>query len=322
MVNDLIQLAVIYYGDPAQFAANQEQFTDLKELLPSFTLTAYTFNTDKTAQERLLTNYKAGKIDLVLKNAYGRGHEADLEQFLESHQIPFLGSDKASTLTGTAKDLAKAQFRAQHLPVVEDLVIHRQDWQDQRALILSRLATELDMPIIIKDAAGTDSRGISVVDHQSKIEPTIDAAFQLSQTLVVEHYLEQVTEVTCLVIDGADGPIAYEPVELRIGGLFSAEMKDTGQLMPMIPANLPHGTIEEIKSLAQAAHQALGCRSFSRADILVKHNKLYLLEVDVHPGFRKKSPTVLSINYAGQTLDQVFLELYHQVNQIKPNKNN
>ena len=57
----------------------------------------------------------------------------------------------------------------------------------------------------------------------------------------------------------------------------------------------------------------LGCNTFSRADILIKNNNIYLLEVDVHPGFRTKSPTFLSAKHQSETPDELFLKFYKLV---------
>ncbi len=156
-----INLAVVFYGNPAQEKINQVQFNDLKKNLVDFQLRKYDFN--KNEQEKMLKDFKDGKIDIVLKNSYGRVHENQVELFLESHNIPYLGSDSKTTFIGTSKYLAKKVFRSHGLPVVEDITIFGKTWQADKKEMLASLEDKINFPCIIKDSAGTDSRGIFIV---------------------------------------------------------------------------------------------------------------------------------------------------------------
>ena len=302
-----INLAVIFYGNPEQLPANREQFSDLKKNLFDFNLKKYDFN--KGERQKLLNDFKKKKIDVVLKNSYGRGHESDIESFLELNKIPYFGSNAKVTFLGTSKSLAKEIFRLAKLPVAKDVYVNKKIWNKSKAKIIKQVKEKIIIPCLIKDIGGTDSRGISVIKNNKQVERFLDQAVSKYGGVIVEQYIKNAYEATCLVV-GNKNPIAYEPVGLiKKEEIISGKIKDQG-IKTEIPANLPKTVIKQIKKLSIFAHKALGCKTFSRSDILVKNKKLYLIEVDVHPGFRSVSPTSLSAKYAGQSLNQLFLEFY------------
>ncbi|NTV41145.1 MAG: ATP-grasp domain-containing protein [Candidatus Moranbacteria bacterium] len=306
-----INLAVVFYGNLAQEKTNQVQFNDLKNNLVDFQLRKYDFNKDE--QEKMLKDFKDGKIDIVLKNSYGRGHENQVELFLESHGIPYLGSDSKATFIGTSKYLAKKLFRLHGLPVVEDIVVFGKNWQSDKKKIMTLLEEKINFPCIIKDSAGTDSRGIFIVNNKNEAGKVLDVNLKEDSIFIVEKYIENPYELTCLVV-GNQTPYAYEPVGLNndINGIVTGDMKDNNSSIKLeIPINLPKIIIEKAKQITKKAHSALGCKTFSRADILVKNGKLYLLEVDVHTGFRTSSATSVAAKFSGESLNDLFLKFYN-----------
>lgn len=307
MIRKKINLAVIFYGDQAQLSANQTQLRDLRKNLVDFIVKKYDFN--KREQPKLLNDFKKEKIDVALKNSYGRGHESNLEAFLELNNIPFFGSGAKSTFIGTSKLLAKEIFRQVGLPVAKDVYVNKIIWHKSKQIIIKRVKEKIGLPCLIKDVGGTDSRGIGLIKNNEQVERLINQAVNKYEGVIVEQYIKDAYEATCLVI-GNENLIAYEPVGLvKDEMIITGGRKDKGLKME-IPANLSKNVIKEIKKIARLAHRSLDCRTFSRADILVKNKKLYLLEVDVHPGFRAVSPTCLSAKYAGQSMNQLFLEFY------------
>ena len=311
-MNHQVGLAVIFYGNAGQLTTNEEQFRDLTRLLPSFRLLKYDFH-KKDERERLFIDFQSGNIDIALKNAYGRGHEADIEAVLDAYQIPYFGSGSESTLIGTAKHLAKERFRRENLPVAQDVEVSKGLYDSNSEESLAAIKQQVGFPCIVKDSTGTDSRGITIVYGESELQRALSETMKTAEMVIVEHYIEQATEVTCLVID-IDRPVAIEPIQMSSGqSIITAAMKDAGTLSPIIPAALSSALIDRVKEVAMAAHRALDCQSFSRADILVKGDELYLLEVDVHPGFRAKSPTIAALAYDGFTLDTVFVQLYERM---------
>jgi len=56
-----------------------------------------------------------------------------------------------------------------------------------------------------------------------------------------------------------------------------------------IPADVPQDVAEEAKRISVLAHQVLGCRGVSRADIRYDGTDLFMLEVNTQPGMTPTS---------------------------------
>lgn len=306
-----INLAVIFYGRADQLLANNRQYLDLKKNLLSFNVKKYDFN--KGERNRLLNDFKNKKINVVLKNSYGRGHESDLESFLELNKIPYFGSNAKSTFIGTSKFLSKQVFCKYNLPVVDDIFVDKIIWHKKRNKIIKKIVDKIGFPCLIKDVGGTDSRGIYKVNGHEQIEKILNKAVAVHLGVIVEKFISNAYEVVCLAA-GNRNPKIYTPLGLsnkRGQNIFGPKMKDVKKLIKFdIPAKLPYAVIKKIKKITKLAHQVLSCRTFSRADILVKENKLYILEVDVHTGFSQYSAATASAKYDGQNINELFLKFY------------
>lgn len=310
MARKKINLAVIFYGRADQLASNNKQFSDLKKNLFNFYVKKYDFN--KREQGKLLKDFKNRKIDAVLKNSYGREHEADLESFLDANKISYLGSNAKTTFIGTSKFLSKQIFRKHNLPVIEDIFVDKKIWRKNKEKVLKDIVVKIGFPCLVKDVGGTDSRGIYKVDRPTQLEKALDKAVTTHTDVIVEKFISDAYEVVCLAV-GNKNPKIYEPLGIsRVGqGIFTPEMKDNIKSIKFdIPAKLPQTVIEKIKKITKLAHQFLGCRTFSRADILVAENKLYILEMDVHTGFSKYSAATASAKYDGKNINELFLKFY------------
>ncbi len=307
MINKKIQLGVIFYGAEEQLPANIRQFNDLKKSLTDFNVKRYNFNLKSRYQ--ILLDYKRNKLNIILKNSYGRNHEADIELFLEKHRIPFLGSGAKSTLLGTNKFISKKLFKQNGIPVPQAVYIDIKKWQKQRSKLISNIS-RLKRPWVIKDVAGTDSRGIYQVTSLDECNMIIQNILKTAKHgLLVEEFIKKDKEIICLVIDNKK-PTAFEPMEV-IGDLFSHDVKDgVAKIRTQEVRGLPQKLTNKIKKISIHAHKLLGCKTFSRADILIKNNKPYLLEMDVHPGFSKKSVSTSSIRSKGLSLNELFLSFY------------
>ncbi|XOU94424.1 MAG: ATP-grasp domain-containing protein [Candidatus Kerfeldbacteria bacterium] len=306
-----INLAVVIYGDKNQLPVNNQQFLDLKKILKSFNLSKYNFK----QRDQLVKDFRKGNINLVLKNSYGRGNENDIEKFLEKNKIPFMGSNSKVTLTGTSKYLSKKVFRKNKISVVDDIYVNKKRWAKSKKRVLNQIEKNINYPCIIKDTGGTDSRGLYFVQNEKQAIKAIQRILNRKRDIIIEKFIKADYEVTCMVI-GNSKPIAYEPVGMGnndIGALLSGSKKDKMQFKVEVPTTITPKLRKKVKQLSVKAHKSLNCSTFSRADILIKDNKLYLLEVDVHPGFRSNSATFLSAKYQKETPDKLFKKLYKLV---------
>jgi D-alanine-D-alanine ligase len=72
------------------------------------------------------------------------------------------------------------------------------------------------------------------------------------------------------------------------GRFFDYQVKYDGSTQE-IPVAFFGEMLKKIKDTARVAHRALGCRHYSRTDMIVKGTNVYVLEVNTLPGMTKES---------------------------------
>jgi D-alanine-D-alanine ligase len=302
--NKKITIAVIICGGKKSFNPNESQYIFLKKQLIDFVLCKYNLNL--IGINKLLGDYKKGKFDIVLKNSYGRMHEIWIEELLQKNSVPFIGSNSKSVYLGTSKYLTKNLLRKHKLPVLPQVFINKNRWLKHQTQYIKEIINKIGFPCILKNDTGTDSRGILISKNEGLLKKYLNQLFNYGVAdVIIEKFLHNAYELTCLCA-GTPQKI-YEPVGMGfVGNLHIPMNKDKQRYKPMLPVQLNRYTLARIKSISLKAHKALKCKDFSRVDLLVNNGRIFIIEVDVHPGFREISPTTLSINFIGQTLNDFF----------------
>ena len=82
-----------------------------------------------------------------------------------------------------------------------------------------------------------------------------------------------------------------------------------GATQEICPAELTKEETERVSVCAKKAHQALKCRVWSRTDMIIQEDKIYILETNTIPGMTENSLVPLSARSAGISLSQLLDEL-------------
>jgi D-alanine-D-alanine ligase len=153
------------------------------------------------------------------------------------------------------------------------------------------LVDQLGMPLVIKPVAGGSSIGMSIVKSKDAIPAAVEKAFEHDRSVLVEAYLPG-TELTCAVI-GNDQLETYPVVEIRPGkgyDFFDYSAKYTvGATTEICPAEIPNDVTAQVQAIAVKAHTALFCRGYSRTDLILSDETLYVIETNTIPGMTRTS---------------------------------
>jgi len=241
----------------------------------------------------------AAKPDVALNVLHGRpGEDGTLQGLLEILGIPYSHSGVMASAVAMQKDYAKAMFRAHGVPVAEDRVVSRLD---------AAKAHLMAPPYVIKPVAEGSSVGVFIVTEQHPHPPQElfrdDWAF--GDKVMVERYVAG-KELTCAVI----GDRALDVIEIVPATRFyDYEAKyAAGGSKHLLPAPILPNVYQEVRRLALAAHNALGCRGVSRADFRYDDRgtgELICLEVNTQPGMTETSLVPELAAYAGITFDEL-----------------
>ncbi|HXX50501.1 MAG TPA: D-alanine--D-alanine ligase [Xanthobacteraceae bacterium] len=241
----------------------------------------------------------AAKPDVALNVLHGRpGEDGTLQGLLEILGIPYSHSGVLASALAMQKNFAKALFKACGIPVAEDRVVSRFE---------AAKAHVMPPPYVVKPIAEGSSVGVFVVPAEQPHPPQelYRDDWPFGELVMVERYIPG-KELTCAVL----GDRALDVIEIVPATRFyDYEAKyAAGGSRHLLPAPILPNVYQEVRRLALAAHNALGCRGASRADFRYDDRgtgHLVCLEVNTQPGMTETSLVPELAAYAGITFDEL-----------------
>lgn len=228
------------------------------------------------------------KLDVVFPVLHGTfGEDGTVQGMLELAGIPYVGAGVLGSAAGMDKDVMKRLFRDAGLPVVEWLLVLREDWERNPASIRKLVGAKIRYPLFVKPANLGSSVGISKVRNARALDPAMELAAQYDRKILVEKAVDG-REIECAVL-GNDHPEASVPGEIiPINEFYDYEakyIKEGSELI--IPARLTRRQAEKVRELAVRAFQAIDCAGMARVDLLLdrRTGKIFVNEINTIPGF-------------------------------------
>ena len=239
-----------YKLDPALLYSNTPSDFDFK--------LAHT--TCKIPEQELIKTLKT--FDLVFPVIHGNfGETGELQDFLESHHIPFVGCSAETCRNMYYKDRAAAALKEIGFDTLPSITGD----DDINAFFEKHKITRA----IVKPIAGGSSIGVHSV---TSVQQAIDIVSQSTVPMLIEPFCEG-REFTIIVLQNPKKePVALVPTEIQIsyadGAIFDYRRKylPTSNTMWACPPNFPDNVIQKIRTDAEAIFRLLNMRDFARLD--------------------------------------------------------
>lgn len=229
----------------------------------------------------LATVLKQEGIEAAFIALHGRyGEDGCAQGLLELMQIPYTGSGVLASALAMHKLYSKQSFTAAGILTAPFCCFRRGD-----SITLGELPFAL--PLVVKPVQEGSSVGVSIVREESQLASALETAFIHDDEILVEQYIKG-QEVQVGILD--DRPIgAIEIVPKNEFYDFEAKYTD-GMAEHFFPARLEPALYEKALKIGLDAHRALGCKGYSRVDLLVTGSgDCYVLEVNTLPGMTSLS---------------------------------
>lgn len=227
------------------------------------------------------------------------GEDGTIQRVCEELRMAYTGSTAATSRVGMDKAASKQRFEAAGLRVPRGETVDLAAPGDRRL----RLA----YPVVVKPVGQGSSLGVSIVRHEGQLPEALAAAGQYGSQLLIEEFIAG-RELTVGVFGEEPLPI----VEVRPSHPFFdyATKYTAGMTEYLVPAPLPPEIASAVQAAGLKAHQALGCRHFSRTDlILTADNVPVILEVNTIPGFTPTSLLPKAAACVGLSYDELCEQL-------------
>ncbi len=258
---------------------------------------AHAFDPSERGLEALIEE----RFDRAFIALHGRfGEDGTVQGALEYLGLPYTGSGVLASALAMDKLRAKQVWQANGLPTPPFAMLDaRTDF--------AAVATRLGLPIMVKPANEGSSIGMSKVRAAGDLEEAYALAANYDRMVLAEKFIEG-AEVTGAILGRSPLPlIRLETTRDFYDYEAKYERDDTRYI---VPCGLPEAKEREVQHLCLRAFDALGCRGWGRADVMMDAaGNPYLLEVNTSPGMTDHSLVPMAARAIGLTYEALCLKI-------------
>ncbi len=249
---------------------------------------------------------RQAKIDMAFIALHGKpGEDGTMQGFLELMGIPYTGSGVTASAIAIDKVFTKMIFRQTGIPTPDFVAVGA---DDDVAEGLAEAEKRFGYPMIVKPRCEGSSVGIELLEGRRGALDHCERVWRGFGDLLIEPFVRGVIATV-----GILGQEVLPILELvpKSHDYYSYEAKYTrGETEFIIPARLDSRTEKRVKELALKAHNSLGCKGFSRLDLIIKDSRYpYFLEINTIPGLTDLSDLPAQAEHAGISYDELIFRI-------------
>lgn len=227
------------------------------------------------------------------------GEDGQVQLLCEEGGLAYVGSGPVASKLAMDKDASKRLFRAAALDTPAWVVVEKGAQPDR----LAELLAQTPPPCVLKPIDGGSSVDVTIArDEPARDEALADLLAAYGRAMIEEFIPGREMTVGILAEE------ALPLVEIRPAREFYdyfAKYEDDATQYIVAP-DVPPGVADRLARDALKAHQALGCRDFSRVDfMLTDDGRAHVLEVNTIPGFTSHSLLPKAAAAAGVSFEQL-----------------
>lgn len=240
-----------------------------------------------------LAELRRREIEVAMPILHGPGGEdGKLQGAFDLMGLPYTGSGAGASALALHKPHAQAVFNAAGLRIPRSTSMRVGSEPQALTSAVEKLIEVIGLPCVVKPGWGGSSVGISIVHEADSLASALDRAAQIDDEVMIETFIAG-REFTCGVLERGGAPMALPVTEIipPEGRFFDYDAKyEPGVSREVTPAEIDETLTKEIQRLAHRAHNALGCRGFSRTDFIVDaQGQPYVIELNTIPGMTQTS---------------------------------
>ncbi|MDR1460087.1 MAG: D-alanine--D-alanine ligase [Campylobacteraceae bacterium] len=257
-------------------------------LIPTDKITSKRFSDGKYLDDNKLTLKNGGfylkkifkeekvEVDAVINIIHGAdGEDGKIAALFDFFNIRYIGPNIEASVISYNKFFTKLY--------AESLKVNTLKYE---LLTKNNREVTLSLPIIVKPLRLGSSIGVSVVKDKSELEYALDVAFEFDDEVLVEPFVENVTEYNiagCKIGNNMRYSIIEEP-QKKLFLDFNKKYLDFSRTNKVFEARVTEMLHEEIRKSFKSLYEPLFEGAIIRCDFFVIKNRVYLNEINPNPG--------------------------------------
>lgn len=249
---------------------------------------------------------------------HGRGGEdGTLQDLLEILEIPYTGSDIHASARCLDKHSFKEMLSAEGLSTPAWHSFNKEAFAEFGATdTLPTLGEQIGYPMVIKPAREGSSLGLTVIRSEDEFPAAVVGSFSYDDRVLIEEYVEG-RELAISILGSTHNPLVLPIVEITTSEpyyTFTAHYELGAAELRV--AELSENLEAQVRSVAQRAYVAAGCRDLARVDIRLDEASVpQILEINTIPGLTETGPTPFAADAAGLSFDELIERVISRVSQ-------
>jgi len=282
-----LRVAVLMGGASKEREISLRTGNEVYEALLKKGFFAVKIDVDKNIAE----NLKKTRARVAFIALHGRlGEDGTVQGMLEILGIPYTGSGVLASALAINKIYSKKIWQKEGINTPPFIVLTKEGLERGAYPRKKKELKSIGPPFVIKPAMEGSTIGLGIAESLDQLGPALEEALKFDQEVVIEQFVKG-KEITVGILGNKDPePLPTLEVVTR-RDLYDYEAKYTPGLSEhIIPARLPESQRKAAQRLSLWAHQALGCRGFSRVDLIVTEDGTpFVLELNTIPGLTQLS---------------------------------
>ncbi len=243
----------------------------------------------------LVSFLKKNNFDCVLNSFHGgSGENGSIPALLNMLEIPYTHSGVLASAMGMNKYVSGVFFADAGIRIPNTRM---RKWVD----FLDNPEIQPGVRFVIKPVCDGSSNGVYLIEDLAILE---SLEWDYGENVLIEEYIPGM-ELSVGVM--GDRPLEVTQIDITNGFYDYQHKYSSENTFHKIPAQIPTKIREEALENALKAHNLLECRGISRADFRYNdaNGKLYLLEINTHPGMTLFSLVPEQAKYLGISFNEL-----------------
>jgi len=249
---------------------------------------------------------RKARIDIAFIALHGRpGEDGSIQGFLDLLGVPYTGSGVTASAVGIDKLITKMLFKQAGIPTPDFVAVGAEEKLEPA---LAAAEKRFSYPMIVKPRSEGSSVGVEVLPGRRGAADRCHRVQRGFGAFILEPFVQGMI-ATVGILEGEALPVLELVPKRQL--FYDYEAKYTrGETDFIIPARLEKRTLKRVQELALRAHQLIGCRGFSRVDLVVKGRRYpHFLEVNTIPGLTDMSDLPAEADSVGIGYDELVFRI-------------
>ncbi|MBT7542585.1 MAG: D-alanine--D-alanine ligase [Gammaproteobacteria bacterium] len=228
------------------------------------------------------------------------GEDGEIQEYLESLNIPYTGSSSESSKVCMNKIITKNIL-------IENNILTPKFKKITNKISLEYIESNFKYPFVIKPASEGSSIGVYIVEDRSNYKKALSNVKNISNDILVEQYINGI-EYTVGIIKNAALPVIKL---IPPGKFYDYDAKyNSNQMQYICPSGLKNEAEENLRKISLDSFKILECFGWGRVDIIIDNdNTPWVIELNTVPGMTKHSLVPMAAKEVGIDFNSLVIKI-------------